>query len=1037
MTSTTYMESRHPKTPSPRLPWELTDTIIDFLYADATYDASSAQALSACSTVCSQFLLRSRFHAFATVQLWPWRAQRFFELVASPGCTFARVMRRIEVDDRARRLGGRMVTRGSSSSRIRTLGGRSGSGSGKRSSVERSGSRSRAKAEDGQQEGDTDYMRFVDIMALAQHHLPLLNISLTSLSISNVDWTALRATQTALLRTHVATAFPSLRALELHGATFHDMREFGRVVEVFEQLGKMRAKGTVFLKYPEHVMEGAQDIVLGRPGVLKTVDLGRDPSILGDGLEVPAVLASVVDGLVELTVRGLRKAHAAHVQSVFCEKGKALKSVHLSAAEDPDAILSALDLSTLSSLRTLAIHGLQPASLASSALPALLKRVEASFFDTIELGLCLDGLSVLPQLDCSALQKVLLEHQFFGLSTVRIVVDRDAVSGEQSVEGWIMVALPQLQGVMEIPPMLWCPTRRSLRLLLVENILRVRCTFSIFFIIVSLRSPAEPSLPPLRAIFRKAAHAIGGHFLKHTQIGQPHAVYKRCSEPQICESSCRHTGGLRAPRPLQLVHPVEKEKFAEVVDLDAYVNVVADAEVEKQYWDWHAERHMAIHAVALYLVDEVPFLTVNFEAWIGVDGRKLECHAVDIDRYAKETSCWVASEEDKTFSVFLRIDDPKYHCHAKLTLDGKMSSTYLHKRERQTPLEFRDLSTSKSTRRAFKFAPLDVTGATDTFFNIFILRVSDRGADDPQCMEAGLQDASARIGEVKLEIRRISGLKYITQQASSIEHGDSDAESIPNGVKVHESSLKASLVPHQISLGEKIQVVSKAGHKKHIYTKKEVVATFVFRYRPLRVLVDAGIVHHNVVPSSGIISDRHANDAPEPGTSRTGISQPSLERSSSPPPGPTQTTNHDPGARNALAENGAADEDSDSDIYVRSDIESQIAANALSPRPLGMGTDGGSGVNSELKRNPINNASVEYHKGGASESIKDETDDDKKEVDLLSEPDDQERELMAQLEKYRAQKRKGREDVAASRKKIKAEPDQKFYFTPGEVIDLT
>ncbi|KAJ3528645.1 hypothetical protein NMY22_g9324 [Coprinellus aureogranulatus] len=76
----------------PRLPWELTDAIIDHLQSDLS-------ALGVCGMVSSEWLRRSRHHIFTTVQLWPWRIRRFAKLAGSKQCTFSEHIQRIELDD--------------------------------------------------------------------------------------------------------------------------------------------------------------------------------------------------------------------------------------------------------------------------------------------------------------------------------------------------------------------------------------------------------------------------------------------------------------------------------------------------------------------------------------------------------------------------------------------------------------------------------------------------------------------------------------------------------------------------------------------------------------------------------------------------------------------------------------------------------------------------------------------------------------------------------------------------------------------------
>lgn len=80
--------------------------------------------------------------------------------------------------------------------------------------------------------------------------------------------------------------------------------------------------------------------------------------------------------------------------------------------------------------------------------------------------------------------------------------------------------------------------------------------------------------------------------------------------------------------------------------------------------------------------------------------------------------------------------------------------------------------------------------------------------DEEEYRDAVILRAEVRkIGEIKLAIHRITNLKTMQQKKGDTsdsynktwENDDSDKESVPQLQKVHESSLKAQFVPHQIS----------------------------------------------------------------------------------------------------------------------------------------------------------------------------------------------------------------------------------------------
>jgi len=83
-----------PNAPSTRLPAELTDSIIDHLYADY-------RSLKICSTVCKTWLPRSRHHLFDDVNVCLQHSNHdsFFQLLDSPRATLVPYVRRLTLRD--------------------------------------------------------------------------------------------------------------------------------------------------------------------------------------------------------------------------------------------------------------------------------------------------------------------------------------------------------------------------------------------------------------------------------------------------------------------------------------------------------------------------------------------------------------------------------------------------------------------------------------------------------------------------------------------------------------------------------------------------------------------------------------------------------------------------------------------------------------------------------------------------------------------------------------------------------------------------
>lgn len=401
----------------PALPWEITDSIIDHLHSDLG-------ALGICSRVCSEWLIRSRCHIFSTVQLWPWRVHRFFELANSPSCTFTRHIHRIELDDLRAKERPRDVR-------------------------------------DTLQENDE---RVLFNEAMAQSHIPCFS-RVISMRVENVDWTALSPTQTEKLRGRLAK-FSRLSRLEFQGVVFHDLREVIRVVSSFPSLRQLSAHIS-FLKYPEYAIVSAWTLRL--PSNVQTIELGTD-----DG--IPVVLSCLAGNkekphLLALKLQNIRCSHLQHISATLERSGSYLQQVSLEFAQETlqttslgsstriseligtepsnlDDLISAVDLSRLGHLRTLCIGGLRIQEKKSlvgieAALVPILERIESSFLESIDLRFLLDANAAPACFNWKCLERVLLAHHFFGLRLVRVIVLSEE-DKQESVEQWIRRAMSDL-----------------------------------------------------------------------------------------------------------------------------------------------------------------------------------------------------------------------------------------------------------------------------------------------------------------------------------------------------------------------------------------------------------------------------------------------------------------------------------------------------------------------------------------------------------------------------------------------------------------
>ncbi len=256
----------------PFLPLEIMDVIIDQLHSDP-------RMLGVCGMVCSDWLIRSRYHIFSTVQLWPWRVRRFFELSHSKKCTFTNYVSCIEVDD--------------------------------------------AQAKGGTQQINNDELMFHKIMSSSS----LSRFShIESLRIRNVDWTLLPLSDQDHIRKRLAT-FTKLRSLEFDDVMFHDLREITRITILFPSLGQLVAN-VQFCKYMEYTISSAATLSL--PNYLQVLRLGTDDAI-------PVLLSSTLkgSGLSTLILDNVKFWHLQYIGGALLDLGCSLRhlKIHFSRTE--------------------------------------------------------------------------------------------------------------------------------------------------------------------------------------------------------------------------------------------------------------------------------------------------------------------------------------------------------------------------------------------------------------------------------------------------------------------------------------------------------------------------------------------------------------------------------------------------------------------------------------------------------------------------------------------------------------------------------
>ncbi|KAF5359097.1 hypothetical protein D9756_003533 [Leucocoprinus leucothites] len=226
----------------PVLPAEIMDVVIDQL----SYDL---EMLGVCGVVCSEWLIRSRYHIFHTVHLWPKRARRFFELADAQECTFTKYVNCIEVDD--------------------------------------------GRATKCARHGHHNDVLFHEIVSFASFSR---FSHIEALRIRNVDWTLLPPSTQDSLRSHLAK-LTQLKSLDFEDVMFHDFREIARITSLFPSL-RYLVTNVQFSKYTEHAIASATSLTL--PSNLETLEIGTDdaiPVLLSTGLKELRLCRLVLDGI--------------------------------------------------------------------------------------------------------------------------------------------------------------------------------------------------------------------------------------------------------------------------------------------------------------------------------------------------------------------------------------------------------------------------------------------------------------------------------------------------------------------------------------------------------------------------------------------------------------------------------------------------------------------------------------------------------------------------------------------------------------------
>ncbi|KAF4596179.1 hypothetical protein AB1N83_007898 [Pleurotus pulmonarius] len=216
----------------------------------------------------------------------------------------------------------------------------------------------------------------------------------------------------------------------------------------------------------------------------------------------------------------------------------------------------------------------------------------------------------------------------------------------------------------------------------------------------------------------------------------------------------------------------------------------------------------------------------NFSAWIEIEGVPTQEYNIEVtsDSEGPAVTCWIASEEEKTFSV--NFKDTSFSASRRLTLsaDGvRIKRRDLQPANKRQPSEvthvMKDMAISATERSPFVFSKITTT-------------------DDDTYMH---RSVDAKFGEITLSVWSTQRVKYPKAQP----HTSTPATAPALGGPIHEKSKKIG--GHCISYGQPVPVPQKRNKssttklKTHYWKRVKCLVSFSFKYRPLALLQANGI----------------------------------------------------------------------------------------------------------------------------------------------------------------------------------------------------
>ncbi|KAF9493107.1 hypothetical protein BDN71DRAFT_1432700 [Pleurotus eryngii] len=229
----------------------------------------------------------------------------------------------------------------------------------------------------------------------------------------------------------------------------------------------------------------------------------------------------------------------------------------------------------------------------------------------------------------------------------------------------------------------------------------------------------------------------------------------------------------------------------------------------------------------------------DFSAWIETEGIPTQEYNVEItsDAQGPVVTCWIASEEAKTFSVNLKDASSASTCWA-LKADGvEMKKFY--------------------AKPAKKGHPSEITHAMRD------MAVSTTERNDDAYMHRSID---AKFGEITLSVWSTQQVKYRKAQLKT----SAPAAAPVLGGPIHEKSKKMG--GHCISYGQPVPILEKATKssatklKTHYWERVKCLVSFSFKYRPLVYIYGKALLQANgIAPLPPAVEPTSASSERSPG----------------------------------------------------------------------------------------------------------------------------------------------------------------------------